>query len=1483
MTGRQARAEDAPSIIEQALHHQRAGRLEQACVLYAQALQANPQLLDALNNWGVLLNSMGRHAEALAVFERQVAQAPDHARSHANCGVALRALGRLDDALKAYQAAIRCDAKFHPAYNNLGNLLYTQGQFADALQQFETACRLSPEALDYRFMLAKCLLELQQIERAQAELQVVLASKPDDADAWGTLARLWSERHAMPEALHCFERGLEVRPDYAGLRYNRGLARLLAGDLVGGFADYEYRFDVPDFPSKRIKSSKPIWAGEDISGKTLLIHAEQGLGDTLQFLRYIPRLPPSIGRVLLLIQETLTELVVLPDKVQLVHEGQKLPDYDLVCPLLSLPHLLGIDPLSIPADIPYLRHDSQRSATWADYFTQRSQSNAGSSTNPTAQPASAPRLRIGLVWAGNPSHKNDANRSLELTALAPLIAQDGLDLYSFQVGARSADIAQAGWSERICDLSPQLKTFADTAAAVIHLDLLICVDTSIAHVAGALGVPVWLLLPWMPDWRWLLHREDSPWYPSMRLLRQSAYKDWAGVINTLSKDLKELSIPSSAAGKRRAAQADATIEQGRLLLERNQAALAEPAFWKALRETPTHARAASALAIAAFRQGKTQSAVVLGSRACRQNPQDPESWSNCGAYYKAVGDMSGALHCFERGLEVRPDYAGLRYNRGLARLLAGDLVGGFADYEYRFDVPDFPSKRIKSSKPIWAGEDISGKTLLIHAEQGLGDTLQFLRYIPRLPPSIGRVLLLIQETLTELVVLPDKVQLVHEGQKLPDYDLVCPLLSLPHLLGIDPLSIPADIPYLRHDSQRSATWADYFTQRSQSNAGSSTNPTAQPASAPRLRIGLVWAGNPSHKNDANRSLELTALAPLIAQDGLDLYSFQVGARSADIAQAGWSERICDLSPQLKTFADTAAAVIHLDLLICVDTSIAHVAGALGVPVWLLLPWMPDWRWLLHREDSPWYPSMRLLRQSAYKDWAGVINTLSKDLKELSIPSSAAGKRRAAQADATIEQGRLLLERNQAALAEPAFWKALRETPTHARAASALAIAAFRQGKTQSAVVLGSRACRQNPQDPESWSNCGAYYKASGDAATALRYQLRAVQLNPRSAQAQSNYSNTLGALGRWEEALAPADQAVALSPDVLEYAYNRGIALKENARFAEALAVFKDIQRRDPTHVRARLHQSLIELLTGDLPAGFITYETRWDQPDAKERRSFSQPQWAGQPLDGKTVLVHAEQGFGDSFQFLRYLPLLKAKGAQVVVVVQKDIESIVQRIPGCDVLVSSGAPLPLFDYHCPLLSLPRGFATTVATVPSQVPYLSAQEERVAAWRKRLGPAKTYRVGVVWAGRPTHGNDANRSLSLTMLQPLLQLRGVECIALQKGDAIAQAASLPSSAKLRTFDAEIQSFEDTAALLQCVDELVTVDTSVAHLAGGLGRQVRLLLPLIPDWRWLWDRADSPWYPSMHLYRQTLRGQWEQAIQSVVKDVVQAAPSAKRKRP
>ncbi|MBU1376212.1 MAG: tetratricopeptide repeat-containing glycosyltransferase family protein [Alphaproteobacteria bacterium] len=329
-----------------------------------------------------------------------------------------------------------------------------------------------------------------------------------------------------------------------------------------------------------------------------------------------------------------------------------------------------------------------------------------------------------------------------------------------------------------------------------------------------------------------------------------------------------------------------------------------------------------------------------------------------------------------------------------------------------------------------------------------------------------------------------------------------------------------------------------------------------------------------------------------------------------------------------------------------------------------------------------------------------------------------------------------------------------------------------------------------------------------------------------------------------------------------------GKALRAQGRYHETLEIQEALVEVRPGDFSARFDLSETLLLLGDFDRGWREYRHRYSLPHTRPiERPVRRPRWNGEPLNGKTLLVHDEQGYGDVFQFLRLIPLVKARtGARIILDIHPDLESFGRRLEGIDMVVPRGQPVPDFDVFCELMSLPMAMGLRREDLPGPIPYLSALPDRVQRWRTVLGGLPRPLVGLVWAGSPTHGNDANRSLALAQLAPLGAAEGT-FLALQKGPAAAQAAAPPAGLTVRSLDRDIADFDDTAAILEVIDLMISVDSSPAHLAGALGRPVWTLLPFSPDWRWLLDREDSPWYPSMRLFRQPARGDWTTPIDRV----------------
>jgi hypothetical protein len=338
-------------------------------------------------------------------------------------------------------------------------------------------------------------------------------------------------------------------------------------------------------------------------------------------------------------------------------------------------------------------------------------------------------------------------------------------------------------------------------------------------------------------------------------------------------------------------------------------------------------------------------------------------------------------------------------------------------------------------------------------------------------------------------------------------------------------------------------------------------------------------------------------------------------------------------------------------------------------------------------------------------------------------------------------------------------------------------------------------------------------------------------------------------------------QAIALQPDFLDALVNCSTLLKEMMDLDGSMAMNQRALSLDPECSGAHLNLAICHLLRGEFAEGFTHYEWRWKTEQLQSAvRHFTAPLWTGaQSLSGQTILLHAEQGLGDTVQFCRYAAQLKAMGARVLMEVQAPLLPLLHSLAGVDVWLSQGDALPPFDYHCPLLSLPRALQTGPESVPAQVPYLFADPELVAEWGRRLGPPRRQRVGLVWSGRPEHKNDHNRTMSLVQLAPILA-GPAEFHCLQKEFRPADLAWDPAAKGVQLWADSLHSFADTAALIMHMDWVIAVDTSVAHVAAALGKPVWLMLPYSPDWRWLLGRDDSPWYPGMRLFRQDASGDW-----------------------
>jgi len=527
------------------------GNLEDAAKIFKHALEIMPDTAQILANLGDTVRLLGRAEEAVQLCRRAEYLAPDLAPAHNNLGAALLDTGEVREASQSFRRAIEIEPGDLDAHINLLRALARIGETAEAAKVLETIRRLSPLnslAPIQRNAVASALIDIDELDEAEQLIRATLKEHPILAHGHNNLANILARRNDLDEAtaeyiealrlepgnadylanlggahqagghiadaLGCFESALKINPNHADARWNRGIARLLSEDLEGGFTDYQWRWQLPEFTNRY--DDFPEWTGDNPAGKTILIHSEQGFGDTIQFVRYAPILAERGARVILETHRPLVRLMETAEGIiQVIARGDPLPAFDFHAPLLSLPHLCETRLDTIPAHIPYLKNRPEGSI------------NFGTDAN----------VLVGIVWAGRPTHKNDRNRSCPLSLFLPLADIEGAALVSLQMGEAADELTAWPGNRPIPDLSPQLTDFSATATAISALDLVISVDTAVAHLAGALGKECWLMLPFAPDWRWMLERDDSPWYPSLRLFRQDRIGDWQSVTARIAEAL----------------------------------------------------------------------------------------------------------------------------------------------------------------------------------------------------------------------------------------------------------------------------------------------------------------------------------------------------------------------------------------------------------------------------------------------------------------------------------------------------------------------------------------------------------------------------------------------------------------------------------------------------------------------------------------------------------------------------------------------------------------------------------------------------------------------------------------------------------------------------------------------------------------------------------------------------------------------------------
>jgi len=906
------------------------------------ALEVDPEDVHALRMLGELMKKQGKFVHAAKLLDRVVVLTPDDIGIQIALGESLLEAGFLDAALAVLHRAATLADDCPEIYRQTGRVLHRMARYDEAFSVTMRSLAKSPQNANLMLLAGQCLLSLRRLDEARPLLEKAATIMPEDP--WPHL----------------------------GI----ALIYMLQGKLLEGFAEYRWRKKLPDCQPRRF--SQPYWWGGDAVGKIILVYAEQGLGDVLHFSRYLPLLVAKGARVLLICDPVLHPLFRGIEGVTLVQPNVR-PEFDCHVSLLDLPDLFGTQLDSIPATVPYLHAPPKR------YL-------------PKTLPGC--RMRIGIAWAGNQKHNNSLNRDCDVVQFIRLAGHRGLEIFSLQVGKPAVALNACGGDVLIMPLGQHLNDMGVTASVISELDLVITVDTAIAHLAGAMGKPTWLLLPYAPDWRWMLGHDNTPWYPTMRLFRQTVPRDWDGVF--------------------------AAVEDALDMLLRNQKGQA-PATPKAI----TQARQLRDRATAAHNNGNAQGALFLQRNALLINPLDSSLWNNMGIFLREIKHFHAAEACYRRALdcggeadpglhtnlgnvlndldrcdeavachelalsmqadsmlalqnlgvalrgagrhadavsvydhllEKMPDNHSARWDRSQSLLALGKYQEGWRDYESRWKLKEagsYPRRGVR-----WDGKSFVGKTLLLVAEQGFGDTLLATRFLPQVKALGGRVLLECQPEVMRLLGRYNWVDNIFaKGTTPPEpYDFQLTMMSLPGIFVSDGASIPQQ-PYLNADQSGHAMFANLLGKK-----------------PGQLNVGVVWSGSVTFKGNAYRAARLEHFLRFAAVPGVRLFSLQKGPPREELKKLGLQSMFTDLSPMLLDFECTAAALEMLDLVIMTDSATAHLAGALGRPVWVLLGSRPYWLWGGSGESTPWYTSMRLFRQNKVGGWEELFSRAEGELR-----------------------------------------------------------------------------------------------------------------------------------------------------------------------------------------------------------------------------------------------------------------------------------------------------------------------------------------------------------------------------------------------------------------------------------------------------------------------------------------------------------------------
>ena len=1269
-------------------------RPEEGLAVFNRALETEVEPPEMLFHAGLVFDEMKKHPKTLSVF---IEKGKKTATSCFLLGNLMREQSSPDKARAYYRRAIEFKPDFIDAYNNLGLSLLDEGQSDAAQQIFEQAVEAASASGTTASLsaiycnLGICMVTRSDISAALKYFKLALALGSDSAVLLSNLGLAYYQIFMLEEAESLFRQALQRDPECNEAKLNLGILLLLQGKFEEGWPLYEQRWHLVKLHDQKKRFTQPEWQGEPLAAKGLLIYAEQGFGDNLHFIRYLGLLREMYPTAELY-YACQSSLMRLFSGYAAACQAQILPmninaslQFDYHVGLLSLPRILGTTLENIPAQSPCLAPPLNLSQHWQKKVAETSSDSA--------------TRKIGLVWKSGEIFRFHKTRTMHLEQLRPLLQIPGIDWFSLQKGPGVDQIAATGLSGTIINLMDEVTDFADTAAIIAHLDLVISVDTSVAHLAGAMGKPVWLLDRFNTDWRWLLNRTDSPWYPSMRIFRQPTLGDWEPVVNEARHALTD---------------------------------------WMTQPLSPLQSD------ISSMKNQELKLNLGCGNRKL-------EGFINV--------DQSETCH---------PDEV--------------------------FNLETFP----------WPWEDNSVTEIkLIHVLEHLG-----------------------QQTSVFLSIMKEMYRVCRDGATIK--------IVVPHPRHDDFLGDPTHVRAIT-----SATLA-LFNQR--------LNHEWKALGAPNTPLAIICG----------------------VDFEIELFNYTLAPQ--------WQEKKTTSEEELDF------AILHFN----------NVVQSLHFVLRVHKNRFPE-------NSAQQNTSTAAIEEQARNHFANGNFEEAANLYRHMLSQTPT------RYDIECMLG--LVYQNMQAFKEARahYEHALSVAPPSLELYYNLGIVYMRLADHQQAITYFEKALKMLPGSIEILISLAEVKRATKDIQGALAYYEKIFAINPKSAPAYQSMGNTFADFGYEADAELAYRTALSFDPALITALNGLAIILIRTGRHADAVEILNQIRETHPEEAGilrnlAMAHaasgdfiaaenyckQALVinpedpdihfmlgtnYLMTGRLQEGWKALEYRWqseDQCHAVRPIHSTLKRWYGDAVNQKTdsLIIYAEQGFGDCIQFARYTEQAAKLFKRVLLHTRPALLSLFTRSFGKYAeVVSQIDDESDYTHYCPQMSLPLAFATTLENIPVKMPYLTVDPALVSRWRERLRAEKRYKVGFAWSTGKHPIHKKSFEIALEELAPLFAMSSICWVSLNKDEPDAAQKDFLAAASVVDWTKELASFDDTAALMSNLDLVISVDTAVAHLAGALGQPIWLLNRAESEWRWMRDRTDSPWYPSMRIFRQQMPRQWKAVVEDV----------------